>query len=100
MNNTAIKIVRIYITEGDDLLHPILEYLHHTLKVHGATVFRAISGFGESGTIHESKLLTMSLNLPLVVEFFDTPDQIQTALNYLSPLVGKSHIVSWDAAAH
>jgi len=98
-NDTAIKIVRIYITEEDELLHPILEYLHNTLKIRGATVFRGISGFGQSGAIHESKLLTLSLNLPLVIEFFDTPATIKRALDYLIPLVGKAHIISWDAEA-
>lgn len=100
MNGTIVKIVRIYVTEGDDFLPVILEYLHHTLKVRGATVFRGITGFGHSGEMHESRLLTMSLNLPLTIEFFDTLEKVSEALAHLAPIIGESHMVSWEAVAY
>lgn len=97
MSGTAITLVRIYITEGDKLLNVIINYLHNEIKVKGVTVFRAISGFGKSGAMHSDTLLSVSFNLPLVIEFFDTNEQVALALPYLTDLVGTGHIVSWPA---
>ena len=95
-----ITMVNIYITEGDKLLNAIMQYLHDGIKVKGVTVFRAISGFGKSGAMHSSDLLTMSLDLPLIVEFFDETEKTQKAIQHLQSLVGESHIVSWQAESH
>ncbi len=97
MNAVKVIMVRVYVTEADKLLNAIMDYLHNQVKVRGVTVFRAISGFGKSGAMHSAALLTMSLDLPLVVEFFDIPDKAKSAIEYLNTLVGTGHIVSWDA---
>lgn len=96
-DQTHIKIVRIYVTEADKLMKSIMDYLHNEVKVRGVTIFRAISGFGKSGAIHSNTLLTMSLDLPVVIEFFDVPEKVITALSHLKTLTGEGHIVSWDA---
>lgn len=101
MTATVLKMVRVYVTEGDKLLNAIMDYLHNDIKASGVTVFRAISGFGKSGAMHSNTLLSMSLNLPLVVEFFDTPIKIAAAIERLTQLLGKTgHIVSWDALGY
>ncbi|QLH43530.1 MAG: DUF190 domain-containing protein [Coxiellaceae bacterium] len=64
-----ILFARVYVTEGDKLLAIIMKYLHDEIHIKGVTVFRAITGFGKSGALHSSVLLTMSMDLPLVVEF-------------------------------
>ncbi len=97
MNKVAATIVRIYLTEGDKLLNSVMDYLHNEAKVRGVTVFRAINGFGKSGAMHSSSLLSMSFDLPLVIEFFDNPEKISKALEHLIPLVGSQHVVSWEA---
>lgn len=96
MKSITITIVRIYMTESAKLVKPIMDYLHNEAKVRGVSVFRAISGYGDSGE-HNTNCLDLSLNLPLVLEFFDTPEKVKTALAYLGTLVHAEHIIFWDA---
>ena len=97
MNTLEVLFVRIYLTEGEGILENLLECLHDEKKVHGVTVFRGISGFGKSGKMHSSSLLDLSLDLPLVVEFFDVPEKVNDILEYISKKVKPGHIVSWSA---
>jgi len=98
MKLAKVTMVRIYITEASHLLKPIINYLHNEEKVRGVSVFRAISGYGESGS-HVSSLVDLSLNLPLTIEFFDHPEKAKKALEHVSTLVKPEHVVSWDAYA-
>ena len=95
MNTLDVVFVRIYLTEGEGRMERLLERLHNEEKVHGVTVFRGISGFGKSGKMHSSSLLDMSLDLPLVVEFFDVPEKVNTILEHIRSDVEPGHIVSW-----
>ena len=97
MSNQAVTMVRVYLTEGDHKLQDMLECLHDELKVRGVTVLRGIAGFGASGRMHTSTLLDISLDLPLVVEFFDTPDKVQVAIKKIQDFVGPGHLVTWAA---
>ena len=76
MNWETVTFVRIYLTEADKTLTPLLKKLHDQEKVRGVTVFRAMSGFGGSGVIHTASLVDLSLDLPVTVEFFDSPDKV------------------------
>ncbi len=100
MNLVKVTMVRIYITEGSKLLKPVMNYLHNEAKLRGVTVFRAISGYGDSGGEHCSSLVDLSLNLPLTVEFFDHPEKIKQALEYLNKMIKPEHVVFWDAQAN
>jgi len=42
----------------------------------------------------------MSLDLPLAIEFFDTPDKVETTFAFLAGLVGKEHVISWAANSY
>ncbi len=95
-----MTLVRIYLTEGEGLLNTLLERLHDQERVRGVTVFRGISGFGKSGAIHSSALLDMSLDLPIVIEFFDDADKVSEILEHLRTLVEPGHIVSWPATVY
>ena len=75
----------------------LLERLHDEEKVQGVTVFRGISGFGKSGKLHSSSLLDMSLDLPLVVEFFDVPQKVDAIIEHIRADIDPGHIVSWPA---
>lgn len=92
-----VTMVRVYLTEGDKLINAIISYLHDEINVKGVTVFRAVTGFGQSGAIHSSDLLTMSTDLPLIVEFFDSTEKTSIAISRLHELVGPGHVVSWPA---
>lgn len=94
----SVTFVRIYIMEAEHLLKPILKQLHKE-KVRGVSVFRAIDGYGSSGT-HPASLVDLSLNLPLGIEFFDKSEVISTVLEDIYPLVKPEHIVFWSAQAN
>ncbi len=97
MKTIEITMVRVYITEGKRQLQKIMACLHDEMQVRGVTVFRGIAGFGKSGRMHSSDLLDMSLDLPLVLEFFDQPDRLEPILEHIHSIVGPGHIVSWTA---
>ena len=82
MKQQAVTVVRIYLTEGEHQLKSLMERLHDQERVAGVTTFRGVSGFGKSGKLHSSSLLDLSLDLPLVVEFFDRPEKIAQVLTH------------------
>jgi PII-like signaling protein len=93
----SVTFVRIYLTEANSALEPLLKRLHDEEKVRGVSVFRAVSGFGGSGVMHTGSLLDLSLDLPVTVEFFDRPDKVAGILEHLSDLLESGHIVRWQA---
>jgi hypothetical protein len=97
MKFSEVTVVRIYLTETGELQKMLLAKLHDEEKVKGVTVFRGVSGFGRSGKVHSSSLLDLSLDLPLVIEFFDKPDKVKRILTHLREILPAGHVVSWNA---
>ena len=100
MKLTEVTIVRVYLTETNAHLKTMLKRLNDWGKVKGVTVFHGVAGFGQSSKIHSSSQLKMDgddNNLPVVIEFFDTPDKAAAMMDYLNKLVEPGHIVSWNA---
>lgn len=97
MTVSEITMVRIYLTEAGELQKTLLAKLHDEEKVRGVTVFRGVSGFGRSGKVHSSTLLDLSLDLPVVIEFFDTPEKVKRILTHLRKILPPGHVVSWSA---
>ena len=100
MKPRDIVMVHIYLTEGDKLLSRLMTQLHDEEKVCGVTVFRGITGFGQKGHIHSSGLIDISLDMPLVIEFFDSAETISKIIDDLDELVEPGHIVSWPATIY
>lgn len=96
MNTIDVIFVKIYITESSHMLNAIVSYLKNEAKIRGISVFRAISGFGDTGN-HTASLIDLSLDLPLSIEFFDSQDKIEPALEHLSSIIKHEHIVFWKA---
>ncbi|MDX1901788.1 MAG: DUF190 domain-containing protein [Gammaproteobacteria bacterium] len=90
-----MMMVRVYIMEAEKQLKPILNYLHDVAKVRGVTVFRGVTGFGQSGQMHSATLVDLSLNLPMTIEFFDSIDRIDPIIQHLNSFVEPGHIASW-----
>lgn len=97
LTTTAVTMVRVYLTEAEAKLPGLMAYLHDESKVRGVTVFRGITGFGRSGAMHSATLIDMSMDLPIVVEFFDEPDKVDHMLTKLCDFVEPGHIVAWPA---
>ncbi len=96
MKTIEVVMVRVYLMEHESHLNTLLKRLHDWGKVRGVTVFRGIAGYGESGT-YTSALVDMSLDLPLVVEFFEEPGKAAEILDYLNDVIKPGHVVSWPA---
>lgn len=97
MKHSDVTMVRVYLTESEKTLKTLLAKLHDEEKVRGVTVFRGISGFGRSGKVHSATLLDLSLDLPVVIEFFDEPAKVQRIFAHLKGILPAGHVVSWPA---
>jgi PII-like signaling protein len=100
MRTKEVTIARIYTLEGHDQLNQALDILHDEEKIFGVTIIRGIAGFGENREVHTSSLLTLSLELPLIIEFYDEPDRVDKAIQVLKSRLDLKHIVSWPATAY
>lgn len=90
-------MVRIHLTEAERSWAAIFARLRDEEKAHGVTVFRGVSGFGPSGRARSARRLDLSLDLPVVVEFFDTPERIGCTLGDLDDILPAGHVVSRSA---
>jgi PII-like signaling protein len=97
MSETEVTIVRVYLHEAKAHMQDLLQYLHDESKVQGVTVFRGITGFGSSGEVHSSTLIDMSLDLPIVIEFFDETEKVTSIIEHLNTIVKPGCIVYWPA---
>ncbi len=85
-------LLRIFIGESDRWEHkPLYEAI--VLKARerhlaGATVLRGPMGFGKSSRLHTSKILRLSMDLPLVIEMVDSEERIQAFLPELDRMMG------------
>lgn len=97
MKAIEVTVVRIYFNEKDAQLDSLLRRLHDWEKVRGVTVFRGVSGFGDSSELQSARLVDLSMNLPIVVEFFDEPDKVARIIEHLGGAVKPNHILHWKA---
>jgi PII-like signaling protein len=74
------QLLRLYVSEQDKHQHqPLYEALVYTARqagLSGATVTKGVLGFGAQGQVASAKLLTLAENLPLVLDFVDSPAAI------------------------
>ncbi|MDD5267028.1 MAG: DUF190 domain-containing protein [Methylococcales bacterium] len=99
MKERVVTIARIYTMEGHDQLNQALDILHDEEKIFGVTIVRGVAGFGEDRKVHTSSLLTLSLELPLIIEFYDEPEKVDKAIQVLKSRLDFKHIISWPAIA-
>ncbi len=99
MNTQDVQMVRVYLAERGGQLEALLDFLHDEAGIRGWTVYRGISGYGSSGRVRTASLVDLSLDLPVTVEFFDTPPRVEAILERLVAFAGDGHVVSWPARA-
>jgi PII-like signaling protein len=84
-------MLRIFIGENDQYKgKPLYEQIvlkARELNMSGATVLRGILGFGASSRIHAAKLLTLSEDLPIVVEIVDSEENIDKIMPFIDETV-------------
>jgi uncharacterized protein len=73
--------------------HPLYtEIVHraHQAKLAGAAVFRGIEGYGSTGTIHTSRILSLAGDLPIMIVIVDTEEQIRAFVDALEGLIDRA----------
>lgn len=85
-------LMRIHIGERDKFegkpLYAAIVELLRARKYAGATVLRAIMGFGASSTLHTDRIEVLSLDLPIVVECVETQERIDAILPEIDRMMG------------
>jgi PII-like signaling protein len=94
------KKVTVYIGEdarhgGEPLYLRVLNLLFEH-GVAGATVVKGIAGFGADHHLHTARLLELSGNLPVTIEFVERGQNLETVLDMLLPMVGEELVVLCD----
>jgi len=100
MKTETVTLVRIYIREQENLLNKLVKFLREDSEVAGLTVLRGIEGFSGAGETRTAFLVDLSLDLPLVVEFYDEPERAEAIIHSLLRRFPLPHIVSWPANRH
>jgi uncharacterized protein len=89
------KLLRIFVGERDKVAHkPLYEVIVHRAKeagLAGATVLRAVEGFGAGSVIHKAKLLELSEDLPFVIEIVDAEQKIKDFLKTIDDLFDQAN---------
>jgi uncharacterized protein len=84
-------LLRVFIGESDvykgQTLYEAIVKKARELHMAGTTVIRGIMGFGASSRIHSAKLLTLSEDLPVIIEIVDTEDKINLLIPFLDEVV-------------
>ncbi len=96
----TVTLARIFTLEGHDHLDQILTLLREEEKIAGVTVSRGIAGYGDSREVHSANLLTLSLELPLTIDFYDETNKVMQAIDKLQNRLNLDHIVSWPVSLH
>ena len=89
---TDAVLLRIFLGESDRWQHqPLYEALvlkARELHLAGATVLRGPMGFGKASRLHTTKILRLSMDLPLVIEIVDSEEKINAFLPVLETMLG------------
>lgn len=92
------ELIRIFIGEGDKFRHkPLYEAIVQKARkqgLAGATVVRGLMGFGKNSKLRTSKVLCLSLDLPLVVEIIDESEKIAEFLPRLDKMIKQGLVTS------
>jgi len=84
-------LLRIFIGESDRWEHkPLYEAIvlkAREMHLAGATVLRGAMGFGKSSRLHTTKIMRLSIDLPLVIEIVDSEEKIQAFLPVLDNMI-------------
>lgn len=85
---------KVSITVGEDqqyhghvLYAAILDYLFYR-GVSGASVIRGIAGFGADHKMHTTRILRLTENLPVRIEFIESQEKVEEVLPKLNEMVG------------
>lgn len=94
------KILKIYVNEdskykGHNLYHALVFKLRD-MGMAGVTVTRGIEGFGHEKRIHTTRILDLTLSLPIIIDVIDIPERIEKVIPVVKEMVNKGLIMVLD----
>lgn len=94
------KKVTIYVGEnhqyhGQSLHSAILNFLFYR-GISGASVVRGIAGFGADHHLHSTRVEVLAADLPVKIEFIESPEKVEELLPKLRELAGTGLIEIQD----
>jgi len=100
LNTGPAKKVTIYVGQdhqyhGESVYAAILEFLFYH-KVSGASATRGVAGFDADHHMQTDRILVLTTNLPMKVEFIETPEKVEELLPKLHEMVGTGLIEIQD----
>jgi hypothetical protein len=97
-------LLTVYVGEDDQHHHrPVHAELVARAReagLRGATVTRGVEGFGRSSTVHTARLVSLSSQLPMVVQVVDTAEQIEAFLPVVDELVPEGLVTLQPVDVH
>jgi len=92
------KLLRLYVNEqdryaGKPLYEAIVDRCRE-LRLSGATVFRALEGFGETAELHHAHVLRS--DLPIVITIIERSEKIAAALPLLEEMMHSGLVALTD----
>ena len=94
------KKVSIYVGEdhqyhGQSLYSAILDFLFYH-RISGASVTRGVAGFGADHHLHTMRIEVLTSDLPMKIEFIESPEKVEEVLPKLRELAGTGLIEIQD----
>lgn len=94
------KKVTIYVGEdhkyhGQSLYSAILDFLFYR-GISGASVIRGVAGFGADHHLHTTRIEVLTADLPMKIEFIESPEKVEEVLAKLQELAGTGLIEIQD----
>jgi uncharacterized protein len=84
-------LLRVFISENDTCrdipLYEAIVLRAREMHLAGASVLRGAIGFGRSSHVHGTKLMSISQDLPVVIEIVDCQDKITAFLQTLDEMM-------------
>jgi PII-like signaling protein len=85
------KLLKIYLGEsdhchGEPMYHTIIKKIRE-LGLAGATVTRGIEGYGAGSRIHSTRILSLSEDLPIVIEVVDFEEKLNALVEVLEGMI-------------
>jgi len=94
------KLLKIYVSEAEKWegkpLYEQVVLLAKKESISGATVCKGFMGFGEKSHMHDTKLLRLSENLPVIIDIVDTKEKIEKFLDKIEDIVSRSLVIIQD----
>jgi PII-like signaling protein len=82
-------LLRIFVGELDKVngrpLYEVIVYAAKKYGLAGATVLRGIMSYGAGSIIHTARILSLSDDLPVVIEIVDESSKIQEFVKVIEP---------------